>query len=94
MMEQQLPFQVKYTIHYNNGTPQKEGRFAFATDDPTDPAILKNIVEREPGLNFADYILGSILPGQEPDPNLGQPINTNPIFSFTRAEIQQYLETL
>lgn len=91
-MEQQLPYQVKYTVRYHNESPEKDGRFALATNDPTDPAILKNIIEREPVLNNVDYILGSILPVQEPDPN--QRSTTNPIFSFSGAEIRHYLETL
>ena len=92
-MENQLPFQVKYTIRFSNGTPEKDGLFAFASDNPADPAILKNIVDREPGLNSVDYILGRILPIEEPDSKQGKPIKTNPIFSFSRTEIRQYLET-
>ena len=91
-MEQQFPFQVKYTIRYTNGNPDKEGRFPLATDDPADPAILKTIVAREPGLDNVDYILGRILAVQEPDPDQGH--TTNPIFSFTGLEIRQYLENL
>jgi len=90
-MEKQLPFQVKYTVYYNNGTPEKDGRFTFGTDDPADPALLNNILECESGLENVEYILGSITPTQEPDPTLGR--STNPIFNFTRAEIRQFRET-
>lgn len=89
-MEKQLPFQVKYTVHYNDGAPEKDGRFTFGTDDPTDPAILKSILECEPGLDNVEYILGSIIPTYEPEPGLGRA--TNPIFNFTRAEIRQFRE--
>lgn len=88
-MENKLPFQVKYTIRYNNGTPEKDGRFAFANDNSGDPALLKTIAEREPDLKAAEYIFGSIGPGQEFEP--GQGITTNPIFNFTRTEIEAYL---
>jgi hypothetical protein len=89
-MEIRLPYQVKYTIRYNNGQPEKDGRFAFATDHTDDPALLKTIVEREPDLKAAEYIFGSIGTSQEAEP--GQGITTNPIFSFTRLEIETYLD--
>ncbi|MDB5081575.1 MAG: hypothetical protein JWP00_3499 [Chloroflexi bacterium] len=88
-MEIRLPFQVKYTVRYNNGTPEKDGRFAFGTDNSEDPALLKAIVEREPNLNDAEFIFGSFWSTQELDPAQG--IKTNPIFSFTRTEIEAFL---
>jgi hypothetical protein len=88
-MEIRLPYQVKYTIRYNNGHPEKDGRFAFVTDQTNDPALLKAIVEREPDLKAAEYIFGSIVTG--PEGETGQGVTTNPIFSFTRTEIETYL---
>jgi hypothetical protein len=88
-MESRLPYQVKYTIRFNNGNPEKDGRFAFSTDNPADPALLKNIADREPDLGNTEYIFGSIWPIQEIDPDQG--LKTNPIFSFTRTEIETFL---
>ncbi len=88
-MEIRLPYQVKYTVRFNNGRPEKDGRFAFGTDQTDDPALLKTIAEREPELGAAEYIFGSISSAQEAEP--GQGITTNPIFSFTRIEIETYL---
>ena len=86
-MESRLPYQVKYTIRFNNGNPEKDGRFAFSSDNPTDPALLKNIADREPNLKHIEFIFGSIWPVQDID----QGLKTNPIFSFTRTEIETYL---
>ena len=88
-MESRLPYQVKYTIRFNNGHPEKDGRFAFSSDDPFNPALLKSIADRESDLKHIEYIFGSIWPSQESDPDLG--LQTNPIFSFTRTEIETYL---
>ena len=90
-MENRLPYQVKYTIRFNNGNPEKDGRFAFSTDNPYDPGILKNIADREPALRDTEYIFGSIWPIQEIDPEQG--LKTNPLFSFTRTEIETYLRS-